>query len=122
MRRAYESLSIVTIDGFKPEDRIVKLDDGSTLNDGPEIDAPGTANYLCTLYGMAPDGEFSPDADGILWTDYECYEGWRFTVLIDSREVDSLRETAEGAGYTVLDVEEIDVPTNSVATVVAKGM
>jgi hypothetical protein len=93
----YESLSIVAVYGFEPAK--------------PEtmVDPPGSANYLVDLYGMPECGEFDPEEDGIIWTDYDG-PGWRFTVLIDSREVDAFKAMAEESGYSIDSVEEVGEP------------
>jgi hypothetical protein len=90
---------------------IVELDGFSTPAESEEgwgsIDPPGSANYLCEAYGMADDDQTT----GILWTDYDYNQTWRFSVLIDASEVEDLTSTAQDAGYEVIRVDEITEPT-----------
>lgn len=90
----YGSLSIVTIDGFKPTEDL--------------IDPPGSANWLVESYGLHGEDQ-DADEPGILWTDYDC-SGWQFRVLIDSEEVDDLKRSTVEAGYTIEGVEEVSEP------------
>lgn len=91
----HASLSIVTICGFAP------AKDGRGV-----VDPPGSANYLCDAYGMAPDVDATP---GILWTDYDGPD-WRFRALVHTEDVRDLRETAEDGGYEIVEVTEVDEP------------
>lgn len=111
----YKGLSIVRIDGFKPDgqllEKIATSEGEQWVNAGDAgIDRPGSANWLCDEYGMQADG-FDPGEPGILWSDYDCGGGpWTFAVLIDAEEVEDLRKLAEEAGYEVLGVAGIDGP------------
>lgn len=97
--KPYASLSIVRIDGFEP-----------AKDDSGPVDRPGDANWFCGQYGMAPD-DSGPADSGILWTDYD-YESWRFAILIDTDELDSLKAFAESAGYDIDKVVEVAEPCN----------
>jgi hypothetical protein len=93
----FPDLAIVVFDGYKPDVPTVELEDGTVMENpyGP-IDLPGSANWLCERYGMQGES-FDPEADGILWTDYDFGmdgDGWRFSVLIDATEIEaSIRST-----------------------------
>lgn len=91
----YKSLSQVTITGF----------DGKHI---PAVDPAGSANWLCSEYGMAPEGADETTA-GILWTDYDG-PGWTFDVLISTDEVDGFQFVCKENGYSVDRVIEITEP------------
>lgn len=110
----YDSLSIIVLDGFKPAEDLVELEDGTIIdaNETGPIDLPGSANWLVTNYEFQI-GEFDPEKYGIIWTDYDLGmdgDGWRFSVLIDGRETDSLIEFAEKAGYTIDRIDDVIEP------------
>lgn len=90
-----DGLTIVRLDGYEgePEYR-------------DQIDAPGHANWLCEQYGMSDEGFEGP---GILWTNYD-FSAWEFSVLVDSAEVDALKEFAAENRYEVLAEAPIDEP------------
>ena len=93
----FDGLSVVTLRGFAPER-------------SEQVDPPGTANYLVEAFG--PNRDLDAEG-GILWTDYEVGgEGWEFAVLIDSEEVESLKETAAEAGYEFVSAEPVAEPTH----------
>jgi hypothetical protein len=88
----YESLSAITIRGFEPS----------------EIDAPGSATFLVDTFGRAAEAD--PANPGIIATDYDQVEPDQFAVLIDSVEVDALRDQCVESGYEVITVEPITSP------------
>jgi hypothetical protein len=96
--KPYDSLSIVTLDGFKSE----------PIEGIGSHDMPGSANWLCDAYGSIST-EFDPDETGILWTDYDVIPNrpWAFTVLIDTAEVSAFRKSAEESGYHFVCSDEI---------------
>lgn len=100
----FDGLSIVKIDGYKPDEP-----PGYT----PDIDLPGSANWLVTEYGFR-DLTTDVMTRGILWTDYDCGcdHPWAFTVLIPTDEADEFRKTAESANYDVLSINPITEPCN----------
>lgn len=98
----HDGLAIVTLDGF----------DGYKMPEhGDMIDPPGTANWFCEQYGMSTDDDDGFAAPGIIWTDYDL-GGWRFSVLIDTDEVEDLDAFAKEAGYEVVSAEVVTEPTH----------
>ena len=108
----FESLSILTIEGFETEkETATDPKTGEVFNMTAYIvDLPGDANWFCDNFGMASDPT-EEGGPGILWSDYDG-GGWEFAVLVDSDEVELLKQTAENSGYSVLSVEEINEPQN----------
>jgi hypothetical protein len=92
----FKDLAIVTLEGFDPSDHDLSLD------------PLGSANWFCVEYGMTSP-IFDPNNQGILWTDY-CGSGWKFAVLIDARELDTLIKFAKECDYDVIDHRPVSKP------------
>ena len=104
----FESLSIITLDGFEPERSFATDELGQRYEISMVVDRPGSANWLLIGYGTN-NLDLDPTKPGILWADYEM-PGWQFRVLIASDEVEALSKTAEESGYTVSQIQEVDEP------------
>ncbi len=107
----HQGLVVVTVEGFEPA-RDYAIDEGVRYEVPPPIDPPGSANYLCSAYGMAgEDEDEGTHGTGILWTDYDLPD-WLFSVLLDANEAATFAATAAEEGYYVVSVKEIEEPDN----------
>lgn len=104
------ALSIVRLRGYEPDTAGTVEIHGIEYPLGDSgLDLPGSANWLCAEYGMAPEDH---EESGILWTDYDAPadEPWAFAILIAADEIKAFTALARGAGYQVRAVEPVTEP------------
>jgi hypothetical protein len=101
----HESLTIVDIDGYEP---------GEEAEQSGQVDPPGSANFLVNELGFYLDLQSKSEKEVVLWTDYDIggRSAWLFSILIDSADLEAVREACQEHGYDIVEEREVTEPIN----------